>query len=171
MGMDSEKLSAREKQPGHDQTFRVSEGNFIEVARRALDPDVYVVSDRPQALLQIFETDGDARNLGVRPEASITHRSTGRKLFVEVKKQGDRGNAEERAMKHHTVQFYKTLKDAFGYGYHPFVTIFCESLATNPRYTAKFKYLIEPDHYFLWVGYDETALADYLRSRCSEWLA
>ena len=171
MGMDSRRLSERQKQPGHDQTYRVSEGNFIKACQQCLDPAVYRLRDKPRELAHIFETDGEARNLGLVPEASIEHLKTGRKLFIEVKKQGDRGNAEERAMKHHTVQFYKTLGRHFGYDYHPYVTVFCEALAKNPRYTTKFKYLIEPDNYFLWEDYDLEALKRYLDDRCEAWLA
>ena len=76
---------------------------------------------------------GSGRTLGVRPEASIRNRETGRVMYFEVKKQGDAGNAEERAFKHHTVQFYKTLQDLTRMPYHAYRTIFCESLATNPR--------------------------------------
>lgn len=169
-GMDSERLSRRSRQPGHDRTFLVSETNFIEAARRCLDPALYDVEQNPRDLAEIFPGIEGARGLGVRPEASITSRRTGRKFFVEVKKQGAGGNAEERAYKHHTVQFYRTLEAVFGYGFHPYVTIFCEALATERRYTQKFAYLIESDHYFLWVDYDLDALSAYVRGRCGAWL-
>ena len=170
-GMDSARLSKRAKQPGHDRTFLVSESNFVEAARRCLDPTLYVVDDHPTDLKRIFPASltGD-RDLGVVPEASITSLRTGRKFFVEVKKQGPAGNAEERACKHHTVQFYRTLNDEFGYSYHPFVTVFCESLATLPRYTRKAEYLFESGQYFNWVDYDLDALCEYLHSRCQLWL-
>lgn len=57
-----------------------------------------------------------------------------------------------------------------GYDYHPFVTIFCESLATLPRYTRKAEYLFEPGQYFNWIDYDLDALCAFLHSRCEEWL-
>jgi hypothetical protein len=167
-GMNSERLSARSKQPGHDRTFVASESNFITAARIVLDPERYVVDDHPRDLTNIFRDASGA--LGVVPEAGITSRSTGRKLFVEVKKQGPAGNADERACKHHTVQFYKTLHAVYGYNYHPFVTVFCENLSTDRRYTLKATYLFEPNQYFLWVGYDVQALGEYLRGRCTEWL-
>lgn len=168
--MDSKKLSARRKQPGHDRSFLASEANFAAVARGCLDPSKYAVADHPRDLARIFPGLAGERELGVVPEASITSLRTGRKLFVEVKKQGPRGNAEERACKHHTVQFCSTLRAIFGYDYHPFVTVFCEELATNPRYTQKARFLFEPKQYFLWVNYDERALCDYLNARCREWL-
>jgi hypothetical protein len=168
--MDSRRLSARARQPGHDRTFTTSETNFIEAARRCLEPDGYLIQGHPRDLAAIFSGLEGERALGVVPEASIASKTTGRKLFIEVKKQGDQGNAEERAMKHHTVQFYKTLHDVYGYPYHPFVAVFCEALATNPRYTRKFSYLLEPGQYFLWVDYDFDLLCQYLRSRCELWL-
>jgi hypothetical protein len=170
MGMDSQKLSARLRQPGHDRTFRESEENFIRAARECLDPDVYDVVPSPDDLKGIFKGVEGARDLGVRPEAAIVNKRTGRRFFVEVKKQGPRGNAEERAAKHHTVQFYKTLKSAFGYDFHPYVTVFCDHLATDARYTTKFPYLYEPDHYLLWVDYDLELVCLFLRERCAAWL-
>lgn len=169
-GMDSARLSARERQPGHDRTFTTSETSFIEVARACLDPEVYDVVDHPRELADLFPGVSGDRDLGVVPEAAIINKRTGKRLFVEVKKQGDAGNADERACKHHTVQFYKCLHDRFGYDYHPFVTVMCESLATNPRYTRKAVYLFEPDQYFLWKNYDPDLLCQYLRERCSAWL-
>lgn len=165
MAMDSKKLSAREKQPGHDRTFTTSETFFIAAARSVLYPGAYIVDDHPPDLRKLF-----ANELGVVPEASVASMATGRKFFVEVKKQGPLGNADERACKHHTVQFCKTLHEKYGYAYHPFVTVFCEHLATNRRYTLKAPYFFEPDNYFLWVDYDPDLLRDYLTARCRAWL-
>lgn len=170
MGMDSKRLSTRDKQPGDDQTYLVSEANFIEHARECLDAEKYDVVPKPKELLKIFDRLGGGRALGIKPEAVIISKATDRRFFVEVKKQNDEGNAEERAFKHHTVQFCKTLKVLYNYEYHPYVTIFCDSLATNSRYTSKFVYLIEPDHYLLWVDYDHGTLCKFLRARCAAWL-
>jgi len=167
-GMDSARLSARSRQPGHDQTFRESESNFIEAAQSILPSNTYRVVDHPADLRSIF-TDRDG-SLGVVPEASIENIKTGRKFFVEVKKQGPAGNAEERAFKHHTVQFYKVLHEIYGYDFHPFVTVWCENLATDRKYVLKAGYLFEPDNYFLWRNYDIGLLRTYLRARCAAWL-
>lgn len=169
--MDSEKLSKREKQPGHDQTYRESEGNFILVARQCLDAAIYDIVEQPRELRDLFpKALCDDRVLGIQPEAVIINRETSRRIFFEVKKQGDRGNAEERACKHHTVAFYDTLHDRFGYDYHPFITIFCESLAINPRYTRKIPFYFKKNHYFLWDDYDPNLLAGFLKERCREWI-
>jgi hypothetical protein len=167
--MDSARLSARARQPGHDTSFRSSELNFIEQAKRCLDPELYEVVANPTDLRECFAPLAQGR-LGLNPEASITSKATGRKFFVEVKKQGPAGNAEERACKHHTVRFYKLMYDLYGYGYHPYVTVFCENLAVDRRYTEKFMFLFEPDNYFLWADYDPDALCRYLNERCGDWL-
>lgn len=169
--MDSEKLSNREKQPGHDQTYRESEGNFIEVVREHFDDEIYEVLEQPRELLDLFpKALSDDRVLGIQPEAVIINRETQRRIFFEVKKQGDRGNAEERACKHHTVAFYRTLRERFGYDYHPFVTVFCEALAINPRYTRKIPFYFEQDQYFLWEDYDPEILVNFLKDRCGDWI-
>jgi hypothetical protein len=54
--------------------------------------------------------------------------------------------------------------------FHPYVTVFCENLATDEKYTRKFPYFFEPGHFFLWQGYDLDLLGEFLRSRCSAWL-
>lgn len=168
MPMDSKRLSERLKQPGSDQSFRTSETNFVKAAKLILEP-AFEIKPNPTDLAKVFTSEA-ANSLGINPEASITSNKTGRKFFVEVKKQGPSGNAEERAAKHHTTQFYKTLTAKYGYNYHPYVTIFCESLATLPRYTTKFPYMYEPDHYFLWVDYDISLLRNFLVARCAAWL-
>ncbi|MCY4067560.1 MAG: MunI family type II restriction endonuclease [Acidimicrobiaceae bacterium] len=169
--MDSEKLSARTKQPGHDQTFARAEQEFLAAAKTCLDPARYKVVEKPQDLLKLFSAVLPSdRDLGVQPDASIQSLETGRRFFVEVKKQGPQGNAEERAYKHHTVQFYETLRQRFGYSYHPFVTVFCDSLSCHPRYTRKFSYLLEANQYFLWQDYDRDLLCDFLHKRCQDWL-
>ena len=167
-GMNSRRLSERERQPGHDRPFIEAEENFITVARKILDPSKYLVSDHPDDLRRIF-TDSEG-HMGIVPEASITSLLTGRKFFVEVKKQGPAGNADERACKHHTVTFSKFLKQKYGYSFHPFVTIFCANLATDRRYTLKAPYFFEPANYLLWRNYDEDLIANYLRQRCADWI-
>lgn len=165
VGMDSAKLSARAKQPGHDRTFRTAETNFVEALESILDLNEWEVVDQPKDLRKII-----GGRYGVQPEASIRYRPTGKIMYFEVKKQGDAGNADERAAKHHTVQFYKELHDVTGLPYHPFITIMCESLATNERYTLKHPFFYEEDHYFCWVGYDLDLMADFIAHIADRWL-
>lgn len=165
MGMNSEKLSLRARQPGHDRTFRSSETNFVEALHVILDSSDWVIEDQPRELRRVI-----GGRFGIQPEASIEYLPTGRKFFFEVKKQGPQGNADERACKHHTVQFYNELHAVFGYDYHPFATVMCESLATMERYTLKHPFYFEPDHYFCWVDYDVDLLADYVAHIADLWL-
>ena len=165
MGMNSELLSKRARQPGHDQTFLLSERNFVGALRTMLDPTEWVVKDHPRDLGKII-----SGRYGIRPEASIEFIPTGKKFYFEVKKQGPQGNADERACKHHTVQFYREMHELFGYSYHPFATIMCESLATLDRYTVKHPFYFEEGHYFNWVDYDLDALADYVSGIATRWL-
>jgi hypothetical protein len=155
-GMDSAKLSQRKKQPGHDRSFIQSETQFVN-ALKAVLPDSYDVVDKPNTLRKLFG------KYGIVPEASIRNKTTGRIMYFEVKKQGPGGNADERACRHHTVQFYRTLAKATGMPYHAYATIFCESLATKPVYVEKYPFVIEEGHYFCWVDYDLKDLANYLR--------
>jgi len=122
-----------------------------------LDESEWEVVDKPKQLRQMIED-----RYGIEPEASIRHRGTGKTLFFEVKKQKGGGNADERACKHHTVQFYKTMQKRFGYDYHPFVTIMCENLAVDDRYVLKHPTYFEDGQYFLWKDYDLDSLEDYL---------
>jgi hypothetical protein len=165
MGMDSARLSARAKQPGHDRTFRTSETNFITALEVILDSTEWEVCDHPSDLRKLI-----AGRYGIGPEASIVYRPNGRKMYFEVKKQGPAGNADERAAKHHTVEFYKRLAFHTGYDYHAFATVMCESLATDDRYTTKHPYFFEEDHYFCWVDYDMDLLADFVAHIADRWL-
>lgn len=165
MGMDSKKLSARVKQPGHDRTFRASEKNFVQALQEILPEEYWTIVDHPRDLAKII----DGR-YGVVPEASIEYKPTGRKIYFEVKKQGPAGNADERACKHHTVQFYVTMKEHTGYEYHPFVTIMCESLATEDRYVTKHPTYFEPDQYFCWADYNLADLAELIDGLRAKWL-
>ena len=165
MGMDSAKLSARAKQPGHDRTFRTAETNFVAALEEILDLSEWEVIDQPRDLRRIIYG-----RYGVQPEASIRYRPTGNVMYFEVKKQGPAGNADERAAKHHTVQFYKELHELTGLPYHPFITIMCESLATLERYTLKHPFFYEEDHYFCWVDYDLDLMADFIAHIADRWL-
>ena len=78
--MDSKRLSARRKQPGHDTTYRASEQNFVAAARICLKAGRYVVEAKPRDLRSILS--GDGHTFGVEPEAAITSIQTRRKLSM-----------------------------------------------------------------------------------------
>lgn len=164
--MDSAKLSARIKQPGHDRTFRVSETNFSDALVELLPASDWEVTDHPRDLAKMI----DGR-YGVVPEAGIRLRENGRVFYFEVKKQGPAGNADERACKHHTVEFYRRLAAHTGMPYHCFATIMCQNLATDERYTLKHPYYFEADNYLLWEDYKLELLADYLKMLTERYIA
>ena len=111
MWMDSERLSRRTRQPGHDRTFLTSESTLSK-PRGAVSTRSVTRSTRTTRPDRVFGTEVGPRALGLQPEASIMSKATKRKFFVEVKKQGPAGNAEERGFKHHTVQFYRLMSSS-----------------------------------------------------------
>jgi hypothetical protein len=162
--MGREHLSSRFIQPGHDRSFELSEENFIRAARLIL-PSNYDIIPKPRDLADLFE------GFGMIPEAMIISRDTGRFVFVEVKKQGDSGNAEERVYKLFTTRFKELIHEKYGLNYHPFVAVFCENLATDERYTKKFDFMMDPrPAYCLWVDYRLDVLAVWLDAVCETWL-
>ena len=72
--------------------------------------------------------------------------ASGRELFIEVKNQGVRGNAHERAYKHYTPLFQKKLREKTGLDYHPVATVMCGNLATDKHYQDQFEVMLEPEH-------------------------
>lgn len=163
--MDSQRLSARLKQPGHDRTFLKSETSFVEALRLVLPARSYQVVDHPPDLRKLL-----GGRFGIVPEASIEFLPKRRKMYFEVKNQGKGGNADERACKHHTVQFYKTLRKATGFDYHAFVTVMCGSLAKEERYVTKHPFYFEDDHYFNWVDFDVPSLKRFIDKLRSKYL-
>ncbi len=165
--MDSDKLSKRSKQPGHDRSFETSESLFVSIAQSCL-PDDFILEEKPHDLKNVYENYGTPYSFGIAPEAAIywIHDKTFR-IYFEVKKQGERGNAEERSFKHHTVKFVELLKKHTGLPYHAYTSIFCEALAVHPRYTVKIKNLIQEPHYFFWVDYQEDLLCGYIQNICT----
>jgi hypothetical protein len=158
MGGNSETLSARTYQPGHDQSFRKSEKDFIKALNMLFPEPEWLITDHPRELTRTIND-----RYGIVPEASLRNLRTGKVMYFEVKKQGPIGNADERACKHHTVAFYQWINDITGMPYHPFVTVFTDALAILPRYTLKHPYYFEKGNYVNWQGYDLRGLAEFMR--------
>jgi hypothetical protein len=154
------RLSARTTQPGHDLSWRSAESIFSSRARRLL-PRQFSVTEKPADLRAFYDTGSD-RPLGLVPEVRLCDEVSGRLLYIEVKRQGPRGNAEERAYRHHTAAFIRMLAKHTELDYHAYATVFCDSLAVDRRYTTKIAAHIEPGHFLLWARYDRTMLATWL---------
>ena len=157
MAGNAKKLAARLIQPGHDVSFKKTEKSLVIALKMILPESDWEVEAHPRDLAKLI----DGR-FGVVPDAVVRHKASGRVMFFEAKKQGDQGNADERACRHHTVAFYKALNDKYKYKYHPFVTVFCDALAINPRYTAKHSTFFEEGNYLAWEKYDLVVLYDFL---------
>lgn len=158
--MSSSHLRARTRQPGHDQSWRPSEAVTATAMKLLLGPR-YLVETKPKDLRD-FYGHHDGRALGLEPEAKITDLRTGRFMYVEVKRQGPSGNAEERAYRHHTSVFERELKQRTTMPYHAYVTVFCDDLASMTRYTSKYPYHIQTGWYLCWVSYDLGVMAGFL---------
>ena len=162
-----EHLSNREIQPGNDRSFETSEKLVTKVIKRVVDRYPQITTT-DKSRYKIFP---EYPRGCIKPENTIENVENGKVMNIEVKKQGDRGNAEERVYKLFTPKFSKVMKEFFGVDYHPFKAIFCESLATNERYTGKFDVYLEDEDYFLWDDYEnEKDLADYIDSVIQEYL-
>lgn len=160
--MASAHLSARTRQPGHDRSFTRSEQACADACRQLL-PASFTLTEQPRDLADLYGINPDTgRALGVVPELKLTNTATGRYLYLEVKKQGRYGNAEERAAKHYTAPFIAAVAARSGLDYHPFATVFCDALATDGRYTAKLPFLVPDGHRLLWAGYQTQLLHDFL---------
>jgi len=160
-------LSQRSRQPGSDVSFRSSEEDFF-AGLQLVCPAGIEATKNPLLLKKLFA--GETKSYGLLPEATLFNPENKRRAFFEVKKQGPRGNAEERAMKHHTSRFQAVLKEAFGFDYHSYFAVFCDELATNARYTSKFPFYIEPTHYLCWAGYDLDLLSSWISGICERYL-
>jgi hypothetical protein len=162
-----EHLKNRENQPGSNRTFERSEKLVTKVIKRVVDRYPQITTTNKSRLNIFPKYSGGC----IMPENTIENVENGKVMNIEVKKQGDRGNAEERVYKLFTPKFSKVMKEFFGVDYHPFKAIFCESLATNERYTGKFDVFLDDEDYFLWDDYEnEGQLEDYIEKVIKDYL-
>lgn len=162
MQSSRERLRNRATQPGDVHTWRPSETASVAAMQLLLGAR-YDVEFKPKDLRDFYHDGSDGETaLGIEPEAKITDTVTGRYIYVEVKRQGPQGNAEERAYKHHSSVFEERLQERTRLPYHAFVTVFCEELASMRRYTAKYPSHIRGGWYLCWEHYDLALLADFL---------
>ena len=95
--MNREHLASRAKWQGQagaagegaEMTFQAVFSNYLQ--------DPYEITDKPRDLKSIY-----GENHGIEPDFSISSKQTGRKIFVELKRQRKGGNAHERACKYLT---------------------------------------------------------------------
>ena len=123
------------------------------------DPSI-ICKKKTKALKGIYGVSDSGQPHGIEPDFELHNTKTGKSIFVEIKNQGMRGNAHERACKYFMPGIMSSAreignqpKDVF-----PFWLIFTKGLASNP------KYVREISHWFL--GYERHYL---LWSDCNNW--
>lgn len=87
------------------------------------------------------------REHGLCPELEAVHVPTGRPFFLEVKNQGEQGNAHERLAKLFTPKLSRKMKEYLGIEYHPYLIVLCGALATHPRYQREISNWLDEDQY------------------------
>lgn len=94
------------------------------------------------------------KEYGIEPEYALRHKKTGRMIFVEIKRQRDRGNAHERACKYMMPGIVESARVIAQQpvGVVPFWWIFTNGLATSPRYIREIRHWFRgrEAHLLLW---------------------
>ena len=112
----------------------------------------YILRKKPRDLKRIY---GGKRARGVVPDFSITNEKTGRKVFIEIKRQNERGNAHERAGKYFSPGLAKEGREKGNLpdGVFPFFLVFADSLASDDRYQREITKWFNEElakHFLLW---------------------
>lgn len=145
----SEVLRGRKIQPGsqkfgkeaHDRLADALGGSGIEVVHE------------PRIL----------QSLGVKsmiPDFVLT--KDGKSIFIEVKRQGDKGNAHERVYKYFAPRLQRKVTELLKSEGYPVYVVLCDSLSSTPRYVSEFEQNLDPESYLLWKNYDVTLLKDFI---------
>lgn len=174
MGREALSIRSYEGQPGSLQNQVVSSGaedSVVSLLRKLCEGTDFIIIEQPKKKTMTTEDVKKCSPLykkyariklsgrySVKPECVMMNTKNFKRVGFEVKRQGMRGNAEERAMKHHTLPFRKYVNATWNLPEDsvPIRTIFCEKLATENRYTAKFGFFLEDSSYFLLKSYDIT---------------
>ena len=65
---------------------------------------------KPKNLVNIYGEKLSGKKHGIHPDAYLSNPTTGKGIFVEIKRQGKRGNAHERACKYFTPGIMKAMR-------------------------------------------------------------
>ena len=156
-------LEGRDKWQGEASERGMSaEKSFHEVLRAHTESlDGVTIEPRPKDLAGIYGTNASGRPHGVRPD-SVVRGSSGKAVFVEIKRQRAAGNAHERACKYFTPgiirsgrRIAKQPDDVL-----PFWWVFTNGVADDERYVREIMHWfrgVEP-HVLLWEPRDPKSL-------------
>ena len=135
-----------------DEANRRGQGaelGFSDIMRRHLAGTEFELDDKPRDLMHIY-----GRGRGIRPDHAIRNRRTGKAIYVEVKRQRDRGNAHERACKYMMPGILHSAREQANQpeGVIPIWWVFTEGLATSDRYQQEIRHWFRgmEGHFLLW---------------------
>ena len=91
---------------------------------------------RPSTLSGIYGKTGTGRPHGIRPEYEIHNPATGKRVWVEIKRQRAAGNAHERTCKHFMPGIVRSACEIGKHppGVIPFWLVFTNGIARDPIY-------------------------------------
>lgn len=136
--MTREHLEGRENwQNEANRRGQIAELDFGEVMRQHLTGTDFTVDDRPRDLASIYGRGQESsRAGGIRPDHAICNATTGKAIYVEVKRQRAAGNAHERACKYMMPGILRSARQHAGQPEDviPIWWIFTNGIATDGRY-------------------------------------
>lgn len=135
-----------------DEANRRGQGaelGFSGVMQQHLAGTEFEFEDKPKDLMHIY-----GRGRGIRPDHAIRNRRTGKTVYVEVKRQRDRGNAHERACKYMMPGILHSAREQAKQpeSVIPIWWVFTEGLATSDRYQREIRHWFRgmESHVLLW---------------------
>ena len=176
MGVGGMSTPKRTKQSealaNRDNTWQGNAAGAAQISERGLDEVMtelfsrpthahYKLRKRPDDLNRIYGGDH-----GIFPDFSITNENTGRKIFIEVKRQGPEGNAHERAGRYFAPGLVKEgrKKGKLPDGVFPYFLIFTANLASDDGYRREItKWFNEElkEHFLLWKDWSPDLLEKF----------
>ena len=146
-----------------------AEIRFRDVMSGHLERSDLIGADQPKDLSAIYGANiwaSGNRGHGIKPEFVIRNQRTGQAVFVEVKRQGTRGNAHERACKFMMPGILESARKIAKQpsGVIPFWWVFTNGLANHPRYQQEIRHWFKgiDRHVLLWEDLsDESALLNH----------
>lgn len=132
-----ERLSERENwQEEAGERGLTAEQAFAAIMEEHLRDTSFAGVPKPADLAGIYGTGTGGRPHGIRPDYSISNPETGRRVFVEIKRQRAAGNAHERACKYMMPGILNAMRQAGNQPADviPMWWVFTNGVAADPRY-------------------------------------
>ncbi|MCY4182240.1 MAG: MunI family type II restriction endonuclease [Gammaproteobacteria bacterium] len=192
--MGSNELRLRENWQTHSGRLSITaEHDFYSVLSFLLEGISYRLVDKPNDFANIYEdwplSDKDYEQIynpdkayrhGFTPDYSIENLETGKKIYVEVKRQdgwieglprsAGRGNAHERFCKYFTPGLDKILREKSGINKAlPFWIVFIGNITRDPCRVREITCWFDEytDNFFFWRNNDADALCEHFIDRIS----